>query len=1173
MSNDYLYLVSYQPWLVVLSIAAAAVGAYVAIHCLIQCKQHQGTKIYSRYLAAAAVSMGSGIWSMHFIGMMALTMEMSHAHGLTALSLLIAIIFSAFAFYILTGPRLSYLQWLVAGIVLGLGIAAMHYTGMAAMQISMVADYEPTVVALSVLIAIIVSLLAFELASYGISKQINLWVSVKLLVTIVLGLAVASTHYTGMGALRFVDNVAHQDEHVAILSAAEIAGYLVVANFILMASLLCWLYLIRKSKTADKDKKGKRDLFLVFNTLVFLIAIGLLSLTSWIERQYTELGNFVTNLNSETLYNVSIMQYTYEEISRKIDSPQLLESDMSLLDDVLSLIGKDGQIQISPHMNLLIDNKLKIKLSKSTVSLATAIKDYRQKLLRSKGRFNDTKEAGEIESAFYLVILRAKRLYKIGQDLIVGGSVIRDVSDTVLFSIIMIMFGMMNIAQRRDAKRVHHKNITLQETLQEMRSLKLAMDEHDIVSITGVSGRIIYANDKFCKISGYSNESLIKQNHRIVNSGYHPQAFWEDMWKTISGGEVWHGRVCNRAQDGTLYWVDSTMVPFLNEGGKPYQYVSVRTDVTNLVNAEHSLTQANQELEKRVQQRTNEVEKSKKIIEKDARTLRMLMEGTAALTGSMFFDALVISLCEVLNVRYAFIAEENRDNPGVSNMLASWDAENRGKKEVVNYFALANTPCQVVYEEGENYINGDVIDKYSKDERLVKMGVEAYVGVLCYNSEAKAVGHLVIMDDKPIEDDKNNVLNIMRIFATRAGAEMERKKSATGLIASEKKFKGIFDSALDGMMLIETGTWRIISANKSLCILCGIDEDILLTLTLSLPHIFPEWEKEGMMERWELEAKNDTYTEQNVQLLSYNAGIIYTDVNASLIEIDGQKYILALIRDITERRKAQTELERAYRYKSDFLSNMTHELRTPLNSIIGFSKAMLKGVDGPVSEDQVESLNHISRSGQHLLQLINDILDISKVEAGRMELYYDDTNIHESICDAVKSLEILAKEKGLQMEMNLPSDSLIVSADKQRIQQVLLNLLSNAVKFTDQGTVTVTCRTFSGADEHMPVDVRKIFNSDESYLHVSVADTGVGIEKENYEKVFEEFKQLDASPTRRHGGTGLGMNISKRLIEMHSGKLWFESEFGKGTIFSFVIPMKQSQFTENQQEIIVAKAN
>jgi PAS domain S-box-containing protein len=248
--------------------------------------------------------------------------------------------------------------------------------------------------------------------------------------------------------------------------------------------------------------------------------------------------------------------------------------------------------------------------------------------------------------------------------------------------------------------------------------------------------------------------------------------------------------------------------------------------------------------------------------------------------------------------------------------------------------------------------------------------------------------------------------------------------------------------------------------------------------------------------------------------------------------------------------EAVKEMRELDKLKTQFLANMSHELRTPLNSIIGFSRVILKGIDGPVSNLQEQDLGAIYNSGQHLLRLINDILDLSKIEAGKMELAFDEVNLEETINSVVPTVTGLLKDKPIKLEKNIAPNLPIVRADSMRLRQVLINLLSNASKFTEAGTITVSAKVMSGPQG-------------QSEVVISVTDTGSGIAEEDHGKLFQPFSQVDASPTRKTGGTGLGLSISRHLVEMHGGRMDVESEVGKGSTFYFTLPIPKDMETAN----------
>jgi signal transduction histidine kinase len=239
-----------------------------------------------------------------------------------------------------------------------------------------------------------------------------------------------------------------------------------------------------------------------------------------------------------------------------------------------------------------------------------------------------------------------------------------------------------------------------------------------------------------------------------------------------------------------------------------------------------------------------------------------------------------------------------------------------------------------------------------------------------------------------------------------------------------------------------------------------------------------------------------------------------------------------------ELRRLYRELETASQHKSDFLANMSHELRTPLNAIIGFSQVLREGMVGDVNEKQLEYLDDILSSGNHLLSLINDVLDLSKVEAGQVELELAPFSLQEALERGVAMVRERATRDGVQIRLAANPDVDVVAGDERRIRQVIFNLLSNAVKFTPAGG---------------SVDVWA--TQDNGEVTVSVADTGRGIAAEDLRRIFEEFRQTDAG-IEQGEGTGLGLALSKRLVELHGGRIWAESELGTGSTFVFTLPAK-----------------
>ncbi len=252
---------------------------------------------------------------------------------------------------------------------------------------------------------------------------------------------------------------------------------------------------------------------------------------------------------------------------------------------------------------------------------------------------------------------------------------------------------------------------------------------------------------------------------------------------------------------------------------------------------------------------------------------------------------------------------------------------------------------------------------------------------------------------------------------------------------------------------------------------------------------------------------------------------------------------------VTERtdelQRANTALERASRLKSEFLATMSHELRTPLNAIIGFAEVLKDEIVGALSAEQKEYVGDIHSSGQHLLNMINSILDLSKIEAGKLELNYEEFPVGVAINEVLNTVVGFSNKKGIPIQTHIQQDVPPLIADKVKFKQIMFNLLSNAVKFTpENGRITINANLVN------------------QHLKIAVSDTGIGIKHEDTDKIFEAFRQLDASHARRYEGTGLGLTLTKRLVELHGGRIWVDSEYGKGSTFTFTLPLEPPRSPE-----------
>lgn len=287
---------------------------------------------------------------------------------------------------------------------------------------------------------------------------------------------------------------------------------------------------------------------------------------------------------------------------------------------------------------------------------------------------------------------------------------------------------------------------------------------------------------------------------------------------------------------------------------------------------------------------------------------------------------------------------------------------------------------------------------------------------------------------------------------------------------------------------------------------------------------------------------------ENTILITKEGAKTPVEIIGSLIKDDRANIIgiVLVFYDITERKRAEEirlekeRIEYASKAKSEFLSNMSHELRTPLNSIIGFSELLNQKVPGELNEKQEHYVDNILTSGNFLLNLINDILDLSKVEAGKIELIIEKISVPEAINESIILIKEKAAKHNIIIKKEFDPELDFIEADKQRFKQILFNLLSNAVKFSKPYGGVVTIATKKSGDS----------------AEISVSDTGIGIKPENMGKLFQKFEQLESEISNKYGGTGLGLAISKQLVEMHGGRIWAESKYGEGSTFTFKLPLK-----------------
>lgn len=773
----------------------------------------------------------------------------------------------------------------------------------------------------------------------------------------------------------------------------------------------------------------------------------------------------------------------------------------------------------------------------------------------------------------------------------------------------------------------------LQSTILQREHQHNALNNHAITSITDARGNIIYVNNKFCDISGYDRDELIGKNHRLIKSNVHTEEFYNQLWKTISAGKIWKGDVCNRRKDGSFYWVSSTITPCLDDQGKPYQYFSIRTDITHVKEAEQALEISEQRL-RYGQDFSNigtwdwDIDTDDLFWSKNVSSLFGYQDESVKTSYENFINAVhpddqgkvttAINNCVTNNSIYdiehrviwgdgsihwlhergAVLHSEHNDSrrmlgvvqdvtkrveaeAGLNRFKSTLDLTkdcvfffeteslkffyaNRGAIEQFGYSEseLMNmTPVEIKPHHSEQEFRQLIKPLVSGDEELLTfetvhqhkdghhIPVEIWLQYINPLGESARFVATVrnITERKLIEDRMHQQKNFLNTLHRATTDFVKRTDYTTTMKEMLDTLLNFTDS--DGGLLAEITYDEKNSPHIDIIInTASIDKDIahallgddLLSKKIIVinnlkdnPSInnfvkIPAFYGSKMIGVYIITNRSIGYDEAlEIFLQPFNTTFSAMIYSRRMMDIQEGNSIALM--------EAKETAEHANQAKSDFLSSMNHELRTPMNAILGFGQ--LLEYDDSLSNEQQESVHEIIKAGDHLLTLINEVLDLAKIEAGHIELSLEPVEACSVIEECLSLINPLASKRNITIT-HKGTKGKVLHADRTRLTQVILNLLSNAIKYNrDNGSITLSVESMSNEN-----------------IRICIQDTGFGISEEHLKELFKPFNRAGAKNSDIEG-TGIGLTITQRLVELMGGAINVKSEVGIGSTFWIELPL------------------
>jgi len=630
------------------------------------------------------------------------------------------------------------------------------------------------------------------------------------------------------------------------------------------------------------------------------------------------------------------------------------------------------------------------------------------------------------------------------------------------------------------------------------------------IVITDLNGKIVWANPAFLELTGYSIRDVMGNYPHIIKSGIHPDSFYQEMWETITSGDVWHGEVTNKRKDGSFYTEDMTITPITDVNGKIINFIAIKQDITE---------------RKKVSEQLIRNEQSQRIINYFATSLagsntveEILWDiATSCISQIGLTDAVVYLIDESgleLVQRAAYGSNKAKDYTVLNSIKIPL-----GEGIVGN---AASSQKSVIIPDLQ------VDTRYIVDDEV--RGSELAVPIIYEN---KVIG---VIDSEHPEKYYFEAYHqkIFEAIASLAANKIMRILSQERTERSEIKYRSIFESIQDVYAELEVTTGKVIEISPSIESLSGYTRDEMIGQAMKDFYASPDQPEE----LWQTLMTVGRVNDYEATLLDKGGNERTVSFTASVLRDDNgnPSKVVGTMRDISQRKEAEKVLQANVSIKTNFVSNVSHELRTPMASILGFAGTILRDKDMP-DETKMDFVRIINDEAKRLTRLIENVLDISRMEAGAVNYKLEPTSLEEVICEVIGSQSVLAGKKGLDLidkvEKNLPP----VMAASDAMNQMAVNLISNAIKFTE-----------------IPGTVEVALFLNEGHLIFEVRDTGLGIPEADLPRILDKFYRVERAK-REDQGTGIGLAIVKEIIERHKAKLEIESKVGEGTTFRVIIPV------------------